>query len=191
MFQPRIQEGEGELSCTEPPLVSLTLGFHLGELNLTTSTQPSPGQNRGSLCLLNSLFGILPKSLCSVSGRGSNASWRDKNRSQRQPLQQQQHVWPDSQGQSPEWSGPLSNSDCPPPSENHLPAVLPPSHLGPLGKDWFSGQALATLQRPPANSPGSAKELSPKQLAPITQNQLEAFGWGEAGLQNAGLGTST
>lgn len=89
---------------------------------------------------------------------------------------QQQHVWPDSHGQSLEWFGPSSNSHCPPPSENHLPAVLPPSHLGPLGKNWLSGQAPATLHSPPANSPGSAKELSPKQLAPITQNQLEAFG---------------
>lgn len=100
---------------------------------------------------------------------------------------QQQHVWPDSHGQSLEWFGPSSNSYCPPPSENHLPAVLPPSHLGPLGKNWLSGQAPATIQSPPANSPGSAKELSPKQLAPITQNQLEAFGWGEPGQQIPGL----
>lgn len=58
----------------------------------------------------------------------------------------------------------------------------------PWGKDWFSGQTPATIQSPPANSPGSAKELSPEQLAPITQNQLEAFGWGKPGLQIPGLG---
>lgn len=101
----------------------------------------------------------------------------------------QQHTWTNIHGDRLQWFGPLSSRCCPLTSRNELPATLPPSPCrAPWGRPGSPAKLMPHSRACLPNSTGSANQLSPEQLAPITQTQLEALGWGEAAVPDPGPG---
>lgn len=66
-------------------------------------------------------------------------------------------------------------------------ASKPPFPRAPWGRPGSQAKLPPHSRACLPNSTGSANQLSPEQLAPITQTLLEELGWGKAGTPDTGL----